>query len=697
MRGIVPGEPDGSEVIARMTSTDPDEVMPPAKHGHALEAAETALLERWIAQGANYETHWSFVTPRRPPLPDHPADGWARSPIDHFIAAKLAEIGLSPSPEADRPTLLRRATLDLTGLPPSPEEVAAFENDTAPGAFERQVDRLLASPRYGERWAAVWLDLARYADTTGYASDNERTIWRWRDWVIQAYNKNLPFDEFTRLQMAGDLLPDATSDALLATAFHRNTLNNTEGGTDDEEFRTIAVKDRASTTANVWMGLTMRCAECHSHKYDPISHKEYYAFLDFFNHTADRDTNDDAPVEGFLPVGARAEIDRLQHEIARLEKTIATEVPLDQGWDVLAPAAATSTGGSTLTIQKDNSVTAAGENPPADSYTVEAPAPADGTLTALRLELLPENNAVGRHKGGSVAISQITLATRSPEGTVKPVPLGEVAADYVQRGHRTDKLTGEKPDDVGWAVFHPEEGYSARRFAVIALTEPLSTAEGDDLIITVTQKSKWPGTNPARIRLAATGRENALTDFKSGGFHPLQKKLAGLKAAVPKPVPTPVLRPLPEDKRRETFVNLRGNFRSLGEKVDAAVPTAFNPFPEGITRDRLGLAEWLIAPENPLTARVTVNRYWAQLFGIGPRRDPRRLRHPRHTAHPPRTPRLARRRVPGKRLGHQRVPQAHRHLRHLPPDLRDHPRAVSPKIRATTTSPARRDSVSLPR
>ncbi|CAN5468629.1 PSD1 and planctomycete cytochrome C domain-containing protein [soil metagenome] len=616
VRGIVPGEPDESAVIERITHEDPAERMPPDDHGHALEQAEIALLRTWIAQGADYETHWSFVPPERPDPPGHPFGNWAANPVDDFVAARLAEQGLAPSPEADRATLLRRAALDLTGLPPSPEDVATFENDPAPDAFARQVDRLLASPRFGERWAAVWLDLARYADSVGYASDERRTIWRWRDWVIEAFNENMPFDTFTRLQMAGDLLPDAGPDGVLATAFHRNTLNNTEGGTDDEEFRTIAVKDRSSTTANVWMGLTLRCAECHSHKYDPISQNEFYQFLDFFNQTADRDTNDDAPVQGFLPVGAETERDRLQQEIARLEAKAEVEVPPDFGWDVLAPETVTSSGGSTLVVREDASVAAGGENPDTDTYTVESPAPT-AAITALRLELLPEAGAVGRNASGSVAVSQITLAIRAPDGNLEPVPLGELAADHVQDGHRTDKLTLAEPDDVGWAIFHPEDGYHTRRVAVVALAEALASAPGQRLVITVTQASRWPGTNPARIRLATTGRESALSDFKAGGTHPLQREIAALENALPNPIPTPVLQELPEDGRRETFVNLRGNFRDLGDQVTAAVPSAFHPLPDDAPRDRLGLAEWLMAPENPLTARVTANRYWAALFGIG--------------------------------------------------------------------------------
>ena len=293
---IVPGKPDVSELVNRITSTDPDLVMPPPEAGEPLTAAQVDLLRRWIAAGAAYEPHWSYVSPVRPTVPAVRDAAWPRNDIDRFILARLEAVGLAPRPEADRATLARRLALDLTGLPPTPEEVDAFIADPAPDAFERLVDRLLAHDGYGEHQAREWLDLARYADSTGYAEDQPRTIWGWRDWVIRAYDANLPFDEFTIRQIAGDLLPNATLDDRIATAFHRNTLTNTEGGTIDEEFRTVAVVDRVNTTMSTWMGTTIACAQCHDHKYDPLSQREFFGLYAIFNNTADADLPDEAPV-----------------------------------------------------------------------------------------------------------------------------------------------------------------------------------------------------------------------------------------------------------------------------------------------------------------------------------------------------------------------------------------------------------------
>ena len=294
---VVPGDPASSELLRRIAATDPDERMPP--DGPALSDAERELLHAWIAAGAPESPHWSFVVPVAPTRPTASHDPWCRQPIDGFILQGLHEAGLEPSPEADRATLLRRASLDLIGLPPTETELAAFLADEAPDAFERVVDRLLASPHYGERWAAPWLDIARYADTQGYEKDGHRTIWAWRDWVIEALNANMPFDRFTREQLAGDLLPDANERTRVATAFHRNTLNNTEGGTDNEEFRMAAVMDRVATTWNTWMGLSMQCVQCHAHPYDDLAHADYYRFMDFLNQQADADTDDESPT---LPI-----------------------------------------------------------------------------------------------------------------------------------------------------------------------------------------------------------------------------------------------------------------------------------------------------------------------------------------------------------------------------------------------------------
>ena len=282
---IVPGKVAESELIARITSDDPDEMMPPPKFKKRPTAAQIERLRRWIAEGANWEGHWSYSLPSSNPTPPVQDERWVRNPIDRFVLARLESERLRPMPEADRATLIRRVSLDLIGLPPTPAEVEAFENDNGPDAYERLVDRLLASSHYGERQARLWLDQARYADTNGYEKDGPRSIWAYRDWVIQAFNRDLPFDQFTIEQLAGDLLPNATAKERIATGFHRNTIVNTEGGVDDEEFRVAAVVDRVNTTMQVWMGSTLACAQCHDHKYDPFTQKEYFQLFAFFNNT----------------------------------------------------------------------------------------------------------------------------------------------------------------------------------------------------------------------------------------------------------------------------------------------------------------------------------------------------------------------------------------------------------------------------
>ena len=319
---IVPGKPDESELIARITSTDPDLVMPPPEAGRQLSENEVDRLKRWIAAGATYEPHWAYVPPQRPAAPAVSNTTWPRNDIDRFILQRLEAEGLAPQPEADRVTLARRLALDLTGLPMSPREIDAFAADPAPDAVEKLVDRLLADAGYGEHMARQWLDLARYADSAGYADDPPRTIWGWRDWVVRAFDANMPFDQFTIRQLAGDLLPDATLDDRVATGFHRNTLTNNEGGTIDEEFRTVAVIDRVNTTMSTWMGTTMACAQCHDHKYDPLSQKEYFQLYAILNNTADADRKDEAPTVQ-IPWGpVDAERAAVQQEIAAIEAGI---------------------------------------------------------------------------------------------------------------------------------------------------------------------------------------------------------------------------------------------------------------------------------------------------------------------------------------------------------------------------------------
>lgn len=311
---VVPKDPDASELIRRIR--DDLEPMPPSKHGGPLALEDVAILVAWVESGGGFAEHWSFVAPTRPEVPES-GDGWARTPVDAFVVRSHELRGLVHAGEADRATLLRRVSLDLIGLPPTPQQVAGFTADDGEDAFERVVDALLADPAFGERWASVWLDQARYADTCGYGMDLPRTIWPWRDWVVDAFNANMPYDRFTVEQLAGDLLPDADDRTRLATAFHRNTLNNTEGGTDNEEFRVLAVKDRVDTTFAVWTGLSAGCARCHDHKFDPLSQVEYYELFDLFNQTADRDTDDDGP-RLITPRGA-AESERHSQALAEVE------------------------------------------------------------------------------------------------------------------------------------------------------------------------------------------------------------------------------------------------------------------------------------------------------------------------------------------------------------------------------------------
>jgi hypothetical protein len=324
---IVRGRPEESEFVRRITTSDEYEIMPPLDSGKKLSGDEIEVLKRWIQQGAPYAKHWSYVKPVRPSLPAVSDASWIRNEIDYFIQNRLEQEGLAPAAEADRYALIRRLSLDLTGLPPTIEEVDRFVADTSSEAYEKLVDRLLASSAYGEHWARMWLDLARYADSAGYADDPPRTIWAYRDWVITSLNANKPFDRFTIEQIAGDLLPEPTEEQLVATAFHRNTMTNNEGGTNDEEFRNVAVVDRVNTTLAVWMGTTMACAQCHNHKYDPISQEEFFRFFAFLNSTEDADRRDESPLLSIFSDEQKRQKAEWEAEIAELEEKLRTPTP----------------------------------------------------------------------------------------------------------------------------------------------------------------------------------------------------------------------------------------------------------------------------------------------------------------------------------------------------------------------------------
>lgn len=425
---IVPGDAELSELIARVEEEDEDERMPPKGKGARLTDREIKLLKQWIKEGAKYDRHWSYAVPKRPTPPEVKKDDWAQNKIDHFILAKLERKGLTPSAQADRWTLARRAAIDLTGLPPTLEEAKAFVDDPAPDAYHKYVDRLLEKPAYGEHWARLWLDLARYADSAGYADDPPRTIWGYRDWVIKAINDNMPFDQFSIEQLAGDLLEKPTNEQLVATAFHRNTLTNNEGGTNDEEFRNVAIVDRVNTTMQTWMGTTMACAQCHTHKYDPITQNEYFQFFAFFNNTEDADRRNEAPLTNVFTEQQRMQKLKWLEESASLKAELTIDSPelakeqqkwekalsIPIVWDRILTDSVKATNG--VELSNDGGwIKATGGNPAKSTYTVEFPV--IKKLEALRLETLPVDGKVGRKD--NVVISRVAatiLPTKEAKG-----------------------------------------------------------------------------------------------------------------------------------------------------------------------------------------------------------------------------------------------------------------------------------------
>ncbi len=514
-RALVPGSLDESQLFQRVAAADALDRMPPPHAGSTLTGREIGILGRFILQGAEFEDHWAYRPPRRPDPPAAANRGWARGDLDLFVLARLEREGLAPAPEADRRTLARRLSLDLTGLPPSPAEVEAFVADDRPDAWERLVDRLLASERYGEHMARSWLDAARYADTNGYHIDNERFMWRWRDWVIDAFNRNQPFDEFTVDQLAGDLLPDPTPRQLLATGFNRNHMINFEGGAIPEEYRVQYVFDRTDTTATVWMGLTAGCAKCHDHKFDPISQREYYRLAAFFN------TVDEVGLDGsegnaeprvLAPDGGqRAELDELTAELGPLDAMLDGADPdaeaaqaawqrewdgrLAERWRPLEVVSLESLGGAGMVVLHDGSIEVSGENPPTDVYAIEARTGLE-RIGALRLETFrgtaEPGAGIGRGSDGSFVLTEIevsALVAAGPSGGANvrrgatgavagadggesaflPLDLSGAYADYATPSMAVELAIDGDPE-TGWGA-----GYAARptaRTAVFLVGSP---------------------------------------------------------------------------------------------------------------------------------------------------------------------------------------------------------------------------------
>ncbi|MES2923408.1 MAG: PSD1 and planctomycete cytochrome C domain-containing protein [Verrucomicrobiota bacterium] len=601
---IVPGRPAESEMLHRLRSKDPDEVMPKPKHGPPLPAGEIALIERWISQGAEWQNHWAFVPPKETKVSTISDETWPSASLDRFILQRLDREELKPSPEAPPSEWLRRVTFDLTGLPPSPEELAAFEEN--PAARAAVVDRLLASPGFGERWAAVWLDLARYSDTYGFEKDPHRDIWPYRDWVIRAFNSDMPYDQFTIEQLAGDLLPNATADQRLATAFHRNTQTNTEGGTDDEEFRIAAVIDRTTTTWTTWQATTFACVQCHSHPYDPIEHDEFYKFIAFFNSTGDCDQDNDFPRMKVPTDPAKAtEASGMEINLRILREQLNSaghDLAASGDWKPFSPDVFAPSHG-TLAISGDGTIRSQGTLPTGAVHRISGDAPA---FTALRLRILPENDDPKKWPERGSLVSKFEVNLIDPAGTPIPVAMKEVFSDQLggpfEPGPNGNVGGFPKLEGPRWSVFVPEKPFTGGRLEIV-MTQKGETAGNQAtpvrrFAIDLSERPEWTAVvnDPQRLAMWKS-RDELAKQYKA-----IEGTLVPVMAEAP---------------ARETRVFARGNRLSKEDVVTPGIPRLLATGSPKDRMTRLDMARWIASAENPLTARVMVNRLWAELFGSG--------------------------------------------------------------------------------
>jgi len=641
------------QIVARISAGDKPMRMPPAFTGPPLGPGEIDLIERWIAQGAVWEKHWSFNPPQRPGAP---GDG-----IDTFVRARLEREGLKPAPEADRATLIRRVTLDLTGLPPTLPEIDAFLRDTSPNAYEKVVDRLLASPRYGERMAIRWLDAARYADTNGYQTDGERYMWRWRDWVIDAFNRNMPYDEFTVEQVAGDMLPNATLDQRIASGFNRNHRGNGEGGIVPEEYAVEYVVDRVDTTSTVFLGLTVGCARCHDHKYDPITQKEFYQLYAYFDNIPERGN---AQKYGNSPPMIKAPTSAEQVELAGLDAKIGEA---EKKFSLL--------NAETMRGQRAWEKTIPVQTQWAESHALtasfaEEPAKFDGTSfldegDVANFGFYDKFTLAARVNAASADGVIIGRAKDEPEAPGYTLVLkdGKVQANFVLRW-LDDSIRVETKDPIDLNRWHHVAvTYDGSRFAEgvkiyvdgvarelkvnldqgnqnFAIKEPLRIGKGlhgsigdvriyrtvlppDTVAVLATPESigEIAAIDPAK-RTPAQREKLRLCYLDRFAPAPVQEAWNALLNARDEregfydKLPTVmVMQEMPAP--RDTFLLKRGAYDHPGDKVDRGVPAILPPLPKGAENNRLGLARWLVDPANPLTARVAVNRFWQMYFGNG--------------------------------------------------------------------------------
>jgi mono/diheme cytochrome c family protein len=654
---FVPGKPDSSLLVKRVMGSGG---MPRMPMGFApLTDDQMKSIRGWIASGAKMtgsdSQHWAYIVPERPSIPKPKNSAWVKNPIDAFIVSRLERGALKPSPEAPRETLVRRLYLDLTGLPPSPEQVDLFLNDRSPQAYERMVKELLASPHFGERQARIWLDLARYADSNGYEADAGRVAWKYRDWVIDAYNRNMPYDQFTVEQLAGDLLPGPSLDQLIATGFHRNTMLNLEGGVDPKEARYEMVNDRVATTSQVWLGQTMQCARCHDHKYDPISQKDYFRMYAIFANTS-YESRGDAKVgqekyyEPSIPAPTPEQLREktaIEANLAALRKSLAEETPEYVGERATFVRQlkanpvwrSAEASGENLTQLPGNVLRAPEANAANVVYQVRFRAPS-GTR-ALRVDVLPDpslpKQGPGRSENGNFILSRAAL---SVDG--KSTLLVDPESSYVQGGYSLAGLFDADPN-TGWAIA-PRSGEA--HWLVLRLKNPLPHDANVSLDL-AHESPAWPrhafykfavrvSTEPNQmfhtmseaVREALAQKANPELDPKLNEYFQsistlkalvrkrvaeTEGKLTALGQAIPMAM---VMREKPGSAQLTAPLHIRGEFLQPGPPVAAGIPAAFGKT-EAKRVDRLALAKWLVDKKNPLTARVEVNRIWEQYFGRG--------------------------------------------------------------------------------
>lgn len=680
---VVPGKVVESELFRRISLAKDDPKVMPAR-GPLLSKEQVAALRAWVEQGAVWpekfagSTHWAYIRPTRPPLPTVKNSVWPRNEIDRFLLARLEREGLTPSPEADRTTLIRRLSLDLTGLPPSPTDVDAFLADDRSDAYEHLAERLLASPQFGERWARPWLDLARYADSHGFQRDDLRDVWAYRDWVIEALNADMPFDRFTIEQLAGDLLPGASESQRIATGFHRCATTNVEAGTEPEETRVNQVIDRVNTTAAIWLGSTLECAQCHDHKYDPFTQRDYYRLFAFFNNTAIEAERSKPTAPGSIrfigpemalrdPVAevARerlsAEIEVLQRRLDErgrelAEHTTAFESELAMALrnaprtHIVDAANFESSAGAPYKVLEDKSILLVDDAPDKDTYTVRFQTRLTG-ISGFKLEALTDPSLPGMGPGRSDASNPdfelntftVTASSLAEGADFKPVVLRNARASYSQMNY---DVAGAIDDDprTAWGIH--SKSHEAH-WATFETELPLGSEEGIVLAFTLVQESGG-GKTIGRLRLSLlTGDPHAKSipaDVASAFQTPadqrtaeqrqrlldyqleqdatgskLKNELATLRLRR-QAIKLPTTLVMQEaEQSRPTHVFLRGDYQAPGEPVEAGVPGFLPPLappPDG-RMNRLALAGWLVSRDNPLTARVVVNRWWAEIFGRG--------------------------------------------------------------------------------